>query len=67
MTETGELFKSDLFCVECLILDSFFVDGGSWIPDRCPKCKGTDCILYEDMTPEQKAKAHIVIRQWRNW
>lgn len=49
--------KDELFCLKCLIHDTFFVGGGSWAPNCCPKCRGTDCIRYENLTPIQKIKA----------
>ena len=48
--------KDELFCIKCLIHDTFFVGGGSWVSNNCPKCGGTDCILYEDLTWVQKIK-----------
>ena len=51
---TAKFSKNELFCIKCLISDGFFRDGGSWIPDRCPKCGGTECINYGGLTIFQK-------------
>ena len=56
----------ELFCSECLIHDTFFVGGGSWSSDGCPKCKGTDCIRYENLTTTEKIKAnHLFDIMWK--
>jgi hypothetical protein len=47
----------ELFCEKCLIHDTFFKGGGSWSPGNCPKCKGTNCVLYVNMTFLQQVKA----------
>lgn len=46
-----------LVCSKCLIYDGFFRGGGSWAPDSCPKCGGTDCTMYKNLTLFQKKKA----------
>ncbi len=38
-----------LYCKKCLIADSFFIGGGSWSSDYCPKCGGTECVWFENL------------------
>ena len=49
--------KFERFCPKCIIHDTFFEGGGSWISDSCPKCGGTECIMYQNLTLVQKFKA----------
>lgn len=61
-----ELKGYGIVCSKCLILDSFFIGGGSWSPDRCPKCNGTDCILIENLSANNKRKANAIYREmWK--
>lgn len=46
--------EDELFCSNCLTPDRFFRGGGSWAPDCCPKCGGTDCTMYKDLALIQK-------------
>ena len=58
--------KDELFCPKCLMHDTFFVGGGSWTPDNCPKCKGTDCIMYGNLTTIEKIKAdYLFYKMWK--
>lgn len=57
--------KNELFCSKCLIHDTFFIGGGSWSPSNCPKCKGTDCIIYENLSFIKKLKTnHLFDKMW---
>ena len=49
--------KGRLLCKKCLIDDHFFRGGGSWAPDSCPKCGGTDCVMWEDLSFIKQMKA----------
>ena len=49
--------KNEFFCKKCMIHDTFFVGGGSWAPECCPKCKGTDCTAYRNLSFMQRIKA----------
>jgi hypothetical protein len=62
----ASLSDNDLLCKKCLIDDSFFVGGGSWSPNGCPKCGGTDCVLYKDLNPLKKAKAQKLFKKYWN-
>jgi len=53
-------WQNRLLCKKCLIDDGFFVGGGSWAADGCPKCGGTDCVWYEHIGPLQKLKAQKI-------
>jgi hypothetical protein len=58
--------KGELYCKKCGIHDSFFGNGGSWAPDSCPECGGTECITYENMSHLQKSKARdLFFKMWR--
>ena len=46
-----------LLCKNCLIDDGFFTGGGSHAPDGCPKCGGTECVWFEDLSPKDKRRA----------
>ena len=46
--------KNESFCPNCLIHDYFFIGGGSWSPDACPKCKSIEGISYRHLTIEEK-------------
>ena len=48
------------FCKKCLISDSFFTGGGSWAPDSCPKCKGTACVAWCDLSPARQEEAQKI-------
>ena len=52
-----EFNKHEFFCKKCIIHDTFFVGGGSWTVDNCPKCKGTECIMHMNLSSMQKIKA----------
>lgn len=52
--------KDTLFCSKCLIRDGHFRGGGSWAPDSCPKCGGTDCTMYQNLSVWHKIKAKII-------
>lgn len=43
--------EDQLVCAKCLIYDGFFNTSA------CPRCGGTDCIMYKNLTPYQRAKA----------
>lgn len=51
--------KDELFCIKCLIPDRFFREGGSWSIDICPKCGGTACIMYQDLSLFRKFRVHL--------
>lgn len=46
-----------LLCKKCLIDDGFFRGGGSWAPDSCPNCGGTDCVWFDNLNWSRKQKA----------
>lgn len=52
--------KGRRLCKKCLIDDGFFRGGGSWAPDCCPKCGGTECIIYERLSIIKKSKARSI-------
>jgi len=55
-----------LLCKKCLIADSFFVNGGSWAPDNCPECGGTECVWFENLSFVQQAKARVLFeKMWK--
>ena len=57
--------KGRLLCKKCLIDDGFFIGGGSWAADNCPKCGGTECVWYENLGPLQKLRAQqIYDKMW---
>lgn len=60
------IFTKDLLvCSQCMIYDGFFRGGGSWAPDSCPKCGGTDCTLFQNLNFLQKRKARrLNIKLW---
>ena len=61
-----ELAKDQIVCERCLIYDGFFIDGGSWIPDRCPNCKGTNCKMYDNLDPISKIRANFLLnKMWK--
>jgi len=53
-------WKNRLLCKKCLIDDGFFVGGGSWSPNNCPKCGGTDCVWYDSLGFFKKLKAQKI-------
>lgn len=53
----NKFYKDELFCSKCLIHDTFFIGGGGWASDNCPKCGRTACTLYKNLTLMQKSKA----------
>lgn len=58
--------KGELFCKKCFIHDTFFKEHGSHIADSCPKCGGSECIMYEHMSFLQKSKARdLFVVMWR--
>lgn len=59
-------FNSDaLFCKKCLIHDHFFRGGGSWAPDSCPKCGGTECITWNKVSIFKRNKvAKLFSKMW---
>lgn len=52
-----EFNKHEFFCKKCIIHDTFFKGYGSWIADNCPKCGGTECTMYMNLSSIQKIKA----------
>lgn len=58
--------EGEFVCKKCLVHDYFFVGGGSWAPDACPKCGGTECVLYEELSPLKKAKVQRLFRKHWN-
>ncbi len=57
--------SGDVFCTKCLIHDTFFKGGGSWIPDRCPKCGGTECRMWQSLSFfEKKSARKLFDKMW---
>lgn len=56
---------NDMFCITCLIHDRFFEGGGSWAPDSCPVCNGTETILWKDMSLLQHRIARKILIKWK--
>ena len=53
-------------CKKCLVDDGFFSGGGSWAPDSCPKCGGTECVMYENLPPRKQKKARkLKAKMWQ--
>ncbi len=58
--------KNELFCKKCVIHDTFFVGGGSWSTDVCPKCGGYGVSLYKKLSFTQRVKAKKLFdRMWQ--
>ena len=60
------MHKDSLFCSKCLIHDHFFVGGGSWSSDCCPKCRGIDCVMYKNLSIVNKIKAKKLFKMMWN-
>lgn len=62
----SKFYKNDMFCVKCLLHDHFFRGGGSWAPDSCPICGGTETILWRNMGFLRHLKAKKLFDKWWN-
>lgn len=54
--------NNEMFCRKCLIHDTFFNGGGSWIIDTCPNCSGFATILWSDLSITEKIKAKRIFQ-----
>ncbi len=54
----------EMFCKKCFLRDGFFTGGGSWSPNACPICGGTETILYKNMNNKQRRIASKLQKEW---
>ena len=57
--------KDTFFCSKCLISDYYFIGGGSWVPEYCPKCRGIEVTIYSNLNIWKKIKAKRLFKKMK--
>jgi len=60
-----EFNDNEMFCIKCLLHDTFWSGGNSWGIDSCPKCGSQETILYKNMNFRQRILAKQLFDEWR--
>ena len=60
MSNPYEIHDRTTVCQECLITENFYIGGGSWSPDCCPKCGNVGDVCFRDLPIHQKKMAEKI-------
>lgn len=56
---------TELFCSKCGLSDHYWIGGGSWAIDHCPRCESQECTAWSNMSIGQKIWARESNKRWK--